>query len=193
MGQTCLAEYYFDMETTGFDFDKDEIITIQWQRVDGLTGEPIGELDILEIWEHKKQYEENAEKEMIKTFVANLRCKPFDFIFVGKNMLFDFCLLNERLKKYNLDGLDLRWLYERVSLDLKPILVIMNNGNFIGYDRVLPKTNPIENKEIPELYRQGKYEEIIQYVKDEVKDFLNAYRIFKKEIPKLKNLIWKGS
>jgi len=188
-----LAEYYFDMETTGFDFDKDEIITIQWQRVDGLTGEPIGELDILEIWEHKKQYEENAEKEMIKTFVANLRCKPFDFIFVGKNMLFDFCLLNERLKKYNLDGLDLRWLYERVSLDLKPILVIMNNGNFIGYDRVLPKTNPIENKEIPELYRQGKYEEIIQYVKDEVKDFLNAYRIFKKEIPKLKNLIWKGS
>ena len=25
-----MAEYYFDMETTGFDFDKDEIRTIEW-------------------------------------------------------------------------------------------------------------------------------------------------------------------
>ena len=186
-----LAEYYFDMETTGFDFDKDEIITIQWQQLDGFTGEPIGNLKTLKRWEY--QDKENAEKEMIKAFITNLRRNPFDFIFVGKNMSFDFCLLNERMKKYGLGELDLRWLHERVSLDLKPILVIMNKGNFIGYHKVLPKTNPIENKEIPELYRQGKYEEISQYVEDEVEDFLNAYQIFKKEIPKLKNLIWEGS
>jgi len=30
-----MAEFYFDMETTGFDFDTDTIETIQWQRLNG--------------------------------------------------------------------------------------------------------------------------------------------------------------
>ena len=42
-----MAEYYFDMETTGFNFDVDEIITIQWQRLNGFTREPIEKLNIL--------------------------------------------------------------------------------------------------------------------------------------------------
>ena len=33
-----MAEFYFDMETTGFDFDTDTIETIQWQRLNGFTG-----------------------------------------------------------------------------------------------------------------------------------------------------------
>jgi len=170
------------METTGFEFDKDEIITIQFQRLNGFSGEPIGELEILKSWE-------SSEKEILKTFLPNLTCKPFDFIFIGKNLLFDFCMLNHRLEHYNLGDFDLRSLYERVSLDIKPILVIMNNGNFIGYDKVMPKTNPLENKEIPELYRQGKYDEIIQYIKDESGDFTKAYQVFKKEMPSLKKLL----
>ena len=173
-----MVEYYFDMETTGFDFDKDEIRTIQWQRLNGFTGEPIGELNILKSWE-------SSEEEIIKTFLPNLRCKPFDFILVGKNLLFDFCLLRQRMKHYGLGELDLRWLYDRVWLDIKPILVIMNNGKFIGYDKVLPKTNPLTNDKIPQLFIERKYPQIIQYIKDEAKDFIKAYQIFKKEMPSL--------
>lgn len=173
-----MTEYYFDTETTGFDFDKDEIITIQWQRLNGFTGEPIDELNILKSWE-------SSEEEIITTFLPNLRCKPFDFIFIGKNLLFDFCFLNQRMKHYNLGEFDLRWLYERVWLDIKPILVIMNNGNFTGYDKVLPKTNPLTNDKIPQLHKDGKHPEIIQYIKDEAKDFVKAYQIFKKEMPSL--------
>lgn len=33
-------EYYFDTETTGLDPTKDKI-TIQWQMLNGFTGEPI--------------------------------------------------------------------------------------------------------------------------------------------------------
>jgi uncharacterized protein YprB with RNaseH-like and TPR domain len=62
-----LTEYYFDIETTGFDFDKDELITIQWQRVNGFTGEPIGELNILKRWE----YMVNGEKEILTAFKKN--------------------------------------------------------------------------------------------------------------------------
>jgi len=174
-----MVEYYFDTETTGFDFDKDEIITIQWQMLNGFTGEPIGELNILKSWE-------SSEEEILKQFLPKLKCKPFDFIFIGKNLFFDFCMLNERLKHYGLGEIDLRCLHDRVTLDIKPVLVLMNNGNFKGYDKVLPKTNPMTNDRIPQLFREGKHSEILQYIEDETKDFIKAYQMLKKEIPSLK-------
>ena len=177
-----MAEYYFDTETTGFDFDNDEIITIQWQRLNGFTGEPIGELNILKRWE-------SSEEEILKQFLPKLNCRPFDFIFIGKNLFFDFCMLNERLKHYSSGEIDLRCLHERVSLDIKPILVMMNNGNFRGYDKVLPKTNPMTNDKIPQLFLDGKYPEIVQYIEDETKDFIKAYQMFKKEMPSLKKYL----
>lgn len=179
-----MAEYYFDVETTGFDFDVDEIITIQWQRLNGFTGEPIGELNILKSWE-------SSEKEILKNFIPNLKCRPFDFILVGKNIVFDFCLLNERMKNYNLGHLDLRWLYDRARVDTKPFLVMINNGNFKGYDKVIPKTNPIENKEISELYKNEEYDRIIGYIRDETNDFVRAYQILKREMPKFRSLFSK--
>jgi len=130
---------------------------------------------------------ESSEKEILETFIPNLRCKPFDFIIIGKNLLFDFCFLNQKMKLYNLGELDLRCLYERVSLDIKPILVLMNNGNFMGYDKMLPKTNPLTNDKIPQFIKDGKYSEVEQYIKDETQDFLKAYQILKREVPKLKN------
>ncbi len=177
-----MVEYYFDMETIGLNFDKDEIISIQFQKLNGYTGEPIDKLEILKRWE-------SSEKEIIETFLPNLHCRPFDFIFVGKNLLFDFCMLKHRIKHFNLGELDLRHLYKRVSLDIKPILVIMNKGSFKGYDKVIPKTNPITNDQIPQLYRDKEFPKIIQYIIDEANDFIKAYQTFKIELPKLKSYL----
>ncbi len=63
----------------------------------------------------------------------------------------------------------------------------MNGGNFKGYDKVLPKTNPTSNEIIPTLYKEGRYPEILQYIKDESKDFLTTYQILKREMPKLRS------
>ena len=63
----------------------------------------------------------------------------------------------------------------------------MNNGNFMGYDKMLPKTNPLTNDKIPQFIKDGKYSEVEQYIKDETQDFLKAYQILKREVPKLKN------
>jgi hypothetical protein len=172
------------METTGFDFDKDEIITIQWQELDRLTGAPIGELNILKRWE-------SSEEGIIKAFHPNLTCYHWDFVFIGKNLLFDFCFLSQRMKHYGFDEFDIRCLQERVWLDIKPILVIMNNGNFIGYDKVLPKTNPLTNDKIPQLFLEEKYPEIIEYIKNEATDFIKAYQTFKGEIPSLTKHFYK--
>jgi len=173
-----MAEYYFDTETTGFDFDKDEIITIQWQEVDRFTGEPLSELNILKSWE-------SSEKEILGNFAPNLTCYHWNFILIGRNLLFDFNMLNQRMKHHNLGEFNLRCLYERITLDIKPILVLMNNGGFTGYQQLMPKTNPIENKDISELYRKGKFNEIIQYIKDEAGDFIKVFQILKREMPSL--------
>jgi len=98
-------------------------------------------------------------------------------------------VLNERLQHYGLGEIDLRCLHERVSLDIKPILVIMNDGNFKGYDKVMPKTNPTTNDMIPKLFEEKKYAEIVKYIEDEAKDFTKAYLMFKKEIAPLKRLL----
>jgi len=180
-----MVDYYFDMETTGFNFDADEIITIQWQKLNEFTGEPIDKLNMLKRWEY--QDEKNAEIEMLKTIMPNLKCNPWNFIFIGKNLLFDFCFLNERMRRYELGEIDLRWVYYRSVLDIKPILVLMNSGSFTGYDKMLPKTNPLTNDKIPQLYKKGEYAEIIRYIEDETEDFLKAYQIFKKEMPSFRS------
>ena len=176
-----LTEYYFDVETTGTNFDKDEIITIQWQELDRYTGKPIGELNVLKRWE-------SSEEDILKRFCPNLTCYYWNFIFIGKNLFFDFCMLNERLEHFGLGEIDLRCLNERVSLDIKSILVMMNNG-FTGYDKVLPKTNPITDDMIPTFYCDGKYAEIIKYAEDEAKDFIKAYQTLKQKMPSLRSLL----
>lgn len=184
-----LVEYYLDMETTGRNLETDEIITIQWQRLDRYTGKPIEELNILKRWEFREK--EDSEKEILKTFLPNLKCKPFDFVFIGNNLLFDFCFLSHRIKEHNLEKFDISSLYDRAILDFKPILVMINNS-FKGYSKVIPKTNPIKNEDIPILYKQGGFSEIIQYVKDEAEDFIKVYQILKKEMPSLAKLLKKG-
>jgi len=173
-----LAEYYFDTETTGVDLQKDRIITIQWQQLDRFTGEPIGKLQILKEWE-------SSEKKVLEEFLPNLRCNHWDFIMIGKNLLFDFSFLDKRLKHYHLGEFDLSCADERVVLDIKPILVMINNGNFIGYDKLLDKNGALDKVNVPGLYEQKKYQEIIKYIEEETNVFLKAYQALKKETPSL--------
>jgi hypothetical protein len=175
-----LTEYYFDIETTGFNFDEDEIITIQWQELDRFTGKPLGKLEILKRWA-------SSEERILRHFYPNLKGYPFNFIFIGKNLSFDFCMLNKRLQHYSIGKIDLKCLHERVSLDIEPILVLMNNGNFKDYDKIMPKTNPTTNDMIPKLFKGGKYSEIVKYIADEAGDFTKMYQILKKDLVQLRN------
>jgi hypothetical protein len=180
-----LTEYYFDVETTGTNFYKDEIITIQWQRL-GFGGEPVGELNILKSWE-------SSEKDILQKFFPNLTCNPWNFIFIGKNMGFDFAMLSQRLKYHNIGEFDLCCLQERVTLDIKPLLVLLNDGRFSGYHKLLPKTNPTENKDIAQLYKTEKFDDIGRYIVDEAKDFSDCFQKLKKEIPLLKERLFSPS
>ena len=119
-------------------------------------------------------------------------CEPdqkWDFIIIGKNLMFEFCFLSEKMEQYDLGRFNFRSARERAFIDLKPLLVMINNGRFKGYDKLIPKTNPMRNEEISQFYKQGKYDSIVQYIQDEAEDFIKAYQILKREMPKLRNLL----
>ena len=176
------TEYYFDTETTGLNPEKDKIITIQWQKLDRDTGKPISDLQILKEWE-------SSEKDILEKFLPNLTCYYWDFVFIGQNLLFDFMFFDRRLKHHGLGEFDLSCAQKRVILDIKPILVMIN-GDFIGYDELLDKNGTVKVN-VPELYEQKRYPEIIKYIKEETSDFLEAFQILKKKMPSLSKLFGK--
>jgi len=173
-----LVEHYFDIETTGLNPEHHKVITVQIQQMAGRTGELIGEMEILKEWE-------SSEKQLLEKTMPLLTCeRPFDFIIIGKNLLFDFNFLSKRAEKYGLKGMDLRCVYDRVFTDLKHVLVMMNEGNFKGYGGLLKKAKYV-NEQIPELYKQKRYDEITEYIKEEAGIFIEAYRKLRKEMPSL--------
>ncbi len=175
-----MAQYYFDIETTGIDPEKDKIITIQWQRLNEFNGDPVGELQILKEWEA-------SERDVLTAFLPQIQCENcWDFIPIGKNLLFDFNFLDKRSRKHGLNGFDLAYCYSCPHLDLKPVLVLINQGKFRGYDKVLDiGGHPVINESIPQLYERGMYEDIIAYIKRENETFLKGLKILKREMPAL--------
>jgi uncharacterized protein YprB with RNaseH-like and TPR domain len=178
-------EYYFDTETTGTDPTKHKIITIQWQLLDRSSGEPVGELQILKEWE-------SSEKEILKEFLPKIQCDyRWNFIAIGKNLLFDFNFLDKRIEKWGLTDFrrfDLAYCQDRVFLDLKHPIVLMNNSQFVGYNEVLDKDGSLEgvNAKMKELYDNEKYDEIIDYIKKEAGITIEAFKMLKKHMPSLR-------
>ena len=170
-----MPEYYFDMETTGFDPLEDEIITIQYQRL----SEPKGELQILKEWE-------SSEEKILGDFLPQLKTEnPFDFILVGNNLLFDFMFISYRAESHHLGSFDIKHFHDRVVLDIKPILVMINEGQFRGYQKLLGKPEA----DVPQLYKDKKYQEIVVYIENEADTFIRGYEILKSKMPSLKNYL----
>jgi len=132
MGECIMGEYYFDIETYSpgeKPSPEDRIITIQFQRIDLKTGEPIGDLIILKEWESS---EEQIVTEFYNRFFRE-GLSIWKFIPVGYNLNFDFECLICKFEKYlgiKLSSRDLH--YERPHVDLKPMCVLLNEGEFKG-------------------------------------------------------------
>jgi len=172
-----MTEYYFDTETyiAGKDPnpEKDKIITIQFQELDR-NGEPVGELHILKEWE-------KSEKEILEEFLGVFD-QGFDFIPVGANLGYDFIVIYNRVKKL-LKTEDLRWeflLHGKPKIDLKYTLIILNNGEFKGWNKILDKGG--DNKKIKDWYEKKEYDKIENYILKEGKNFIKTYKDIKKHI-----------
>lgn len=172
-----MPNFYFDTETTGFSPRLDKIVTIQYQEVDQYTGAPVGKLTILKEWE-------SNEKSILEDFIrlsGITGAYPWSFVPVGYNLTFDLRFLQARLLKHGF--VSAVELIERPHIDLRPIGILMNRGQFAGsgLDKLTGK--PHDGKVIPEWYAAGRYEEIVNYVETEAKEFTKFCRHCYTELP----------
>ncbi|HWP31379.1 MAG TPA: hypothetical protein VNK96_06615 [Fimbriimonadales bacterium] len=181
-----MAEYYFDIETYS-PGDKpnpvtDKIITIQFQRVDLRTGKPRENLVILKEWE-------SSEKQIVTEFFNKFFAdglNVWDFVPVGYNLDFEWEFLISKFNKYLgkcLSSKDLH--YKRPYLDLKPIVVLLNNGNFVGAKLTNFTDKAQDGKVIKNYYENKLYDEIEKYIKNETDSFLQFLQKIKSNIHKL--------
>jgi hypothetical protein len=88
---------------------------------------------------------------------------------------------------YGMEGLKLG---QRPMIDLKHVMVIMNEGSFKGYSRILGKSGLAAN--MAQWYYQGNWSRIEEYIRLEAADFTNVYSMLKIEIPRLRERVIPG-
>jgi len=155
-----LALYYFDLETTGDDPQQDRIVTVQYQLLaDDLTA--LGAFQVIAEWEW-------GEKQVIQAALDKGVLEPtWDFVPVGNRLRFDLTFLIERATKWNLIEWDLAKLkyfwFTKPTIDLAAILVMLNRGSFTG-SGLHVFSDKESGARVPNMYRQSRYSEILDYV-----------------------------
>jgi len=189
-----MTEYYFDIETAhkdpkdpnergSLDPGTGKIITIQHQQLDSRTGAPTGTLNI---W---KEWDPGGEAFIVSRIFSLLRAEdPWEFIPVGKNLLFDFNFLNEKFKGHLNKSFDINYIARKPFIDVKQTLIMMNGGSFKGWDLQFGARES-KGDQVPMWYREGKYKEIENYVKEEAATFITKYQELKRELYKIE--IWR--
>ena len=174
-----MGNYYLDIETTGLDEVENKITTIQYVELERGTGKQLGELTILKEWEL-------GEEGMLRKFIEDSPISnkyDFGFVPVGYNLGFEHKFLLEKSSKYNLFPISVR---SRPYIDLHSIGILMNKGEFrgSGLDKLTGKTH--SGHPVVHWYDVKKYDEIIDYIKNETTEFVKWYMWLHKEMPELR-------
>ena len=181
-----MPAYYFAMEgyNVGEKHDPaiDTLITIQYQKIDLTSGEPLGELTILKEWE-------NSEKSIVTTFY-NQFFKPelpvTHFIPVGMSLDYEYEMLISKFKKYNLPAITSHQLYyQRPRFDLRPVIILLNDGRFTGarLDSFSPKK--FDASHMKKWYENKEFKKIEHYIREETEAFLKLLQYLNKHKTRL--------
>lgn len=174
--RTNMANYYLDVETTGLDPAVDKIITIQYQKLDWTTGEPVGDLTILKAWE-------SSEKEILEMFQTLLGEDTWSLVAHGYCLGFEDKFLRERSIACGLKK-PIR-LFDRPIVDLHSVGILMNGGSFkgSGMNKITGKSN--NGLACLTFYNLKQYDKVISYIKQETEEYLRFYSWLRQRMPKL--------
>ena len=172
--------YYLDIETTGKDPMQDKIITIQYQKLDRYTANPVDSLKILKEWE-------SDEKTILTKFISDSGVDGYlwDFVPFGFNLPFEHKFFLQRCKANGLEPVSI--LGEignpRPHIDLKLLALLKNQYEFKGSSLDFLTNKPRDGRHIPNLYAQKKYLEIESYIKNEATEFISFCQWLSKDMP----------
>ena len=171
--------YYLDIETTGFDPEKnDKIITIQYMALNEETAKPEGPLKILKEWE-------SDEKTILKRFIEDFRPEyRWAFVPVGSGLSFEHGFFWQRCISNGFKPIS---ILGRPFLDLMTVGVLLNGGSFkgAGLDDLTSKSQ--DGSVIPGYYKEKKYAEIERYIKNEIDGFCGLMTKLFVKLPKLRD------
>jgi hypothetical protein len=176
-----MSDYYFDIETNPkgvkVDCKNDEILTIQFQQIDGRTGEKKGDLTILKSWE-------TSEKDILEKFhsIFNL-ADLWNFVPFGFNLSFDFFSLLYRWRRIGIEVQPKTLFSEHPYIDIKSIVVIFNKGSFKGANLEKFLGKQYSGLKVSEWYKQKDYDSIQEYIEDEADRFIKLYQYLIQELP----------
>jgi hypothetical protein len=98
---------------------------------------------------------------------------PFSFVPIGNNLNFEYKFLVSKINHYRKLDIDVSYFHNRPSIDLKPVMVLLNGGRFKGYNLILNKSG--SGSSVPQWYDKREFNKIIEYVIDETTKFTTFY------------------
>jgi hypothetical protein len=168
-----MPAYYFALE--GYhagekpDPATDALISLQYQKIDLATGEPLEKLTILAAWE-------SSEKDIVTLFYHQFLRPELPvtrFIPVGMHLDYAFEMLIAKCRQYNLPGVtSYRLYYQRPRFDLAPVIVLLNDGRFAGASVDAFSAKKSDADRINRWYAGQGFKRIGQTLQDEAESFL---------------------
>ena len=176
-----MPAYYFSIEgmKTGEKSDPatDRLVTLMYQKIDLTTGEPLDLPVILRVWD-------SSEQEIVTLFYTNF-FRPgtpvTQFIPVGLNLDYAYEMLLALFRKYGLAAPASHELwYQRPRFDLRPVIVLLNNGRFAGANLDAFTMKKGEDRHMEKWYDKKEFGRIEHYVREEASRFLKVLQYLSK-------------
>jgi hypothetical protein len=161
--------YYFDIETTGIDPVKCQIISVQVVGLAQNAGTVCRPFKMFKAWE----LGEKGMLEKALEYVEAYDPYPFKFIPVGYNLDFEDRFISTRMDILGMKRLPMGVVsYERPRIDLRPIGAILCKGEFKGSSLTVISGKKGTGKDVLEFYQNGQFDKIEEYAKQEAEEYI---------------------
>lgn len=176
-----MPAYYLSLEgiRTGEKTDPatDRLVTLMYQKIDLTSGETLEAPVIQRVWE-------STEKEIVTEFY-NRFFRPgipvTQFIPVGLNLDYTYEMLLALFRKYGLaPPTSYELWYQRPRFDLRPIIVLLNNGRFAGASLDAFTLKKGEDRHMEKWVDKKEFGRIEHYVREEATRFLKVLQYLSK-------------
>jgi|WetSurMetagenome_2_1015567.scaffolds.fasta_scaffold23199_5 hypothetical protein len=175
-----MPAYYFAMggyHTEGKpDPAVDKLITIQYQKIDLTSAEPLEKLTILKEWESS---EESIVTTLYNQFFRH-EIPVTHFIPVGMNLDYAYEMIIAKCRKYHLPITSHQLYYQRPRFDLGPVIVLLNDGRFAGASLDSFSSKKSDAGRINKWYTNKDFKKIEHTLQDDAETFLKLLQYLSK-------------